>query len=212
MKNKYPSREVAEKELQLAEQLNPGPWVGHSINTGLAAQYIAERCDNLDSEKAYILGVLHDIGRRVGIVSQRHILEGYQYCMNNDWEEAARICMTHSFMVPNIEADVGVWDVSESDYAFMKQYIETITYDDYDKLVQLCDSLALANGFCLLEKRFVDVHRRYGVNDYTIPRWNAVFEIKGDFEKRMGCSIYTVLPNVKETTFVDSPLWKPPTV
>lgn len=212
MKNKYPSREVAEKELQLAEQLNPGPWVGHSINTGLAAQYIAERCDNLDSEKAYILGALHDIGRRVGIVSQRHILEGYQYCMNKDWEEAARICMTHSFMVPNIEADVGVWDVSESDYAFMKQYIETITYNDYDKLVQLCDSLALANGFCLLEKRFVDVHRRYGVNEYTISRWNAVFEIKEEFEKRMGCSIYEVLPNVKETTFIDSPLWKPPTV
>lgn len=108
--------------------------------------------------------------------------------------------------IQNVEVNVGEWDVSEDDYAFMKQYIETITYNDYDKLLQLCDSLALANGFCLLEKRFVDVHRRYGVNEYTVPRWNAIFEIKEDFEKRMGISIYEVLPNVAETTFIHTPL------
>jgi hypothetical protein len=130
--------------------------------------------------------------------------------MSKGWEDAARICMTHSFMIQNIEADVGVWDVSDDDYAFMKNYIETIEYDDYDKLFQLCDSLALANGFCLLEKRFVDVHRRYGVDEYTVPRWNAVFQMKEYFEEKMGCSIYDVLPNVKETTFIDTPLWKPP--
>ena len=99
MKNQYPSREVAEKELHLAGRLNPGPWVNHSLNTGLAAMYLAQKCDNLDPEKAYVLGVLHDIGRRVGIVTQRHIIEGYKYCMNNEWEEVARVCMTHSFMI-----------------------------------------------------------------------------------------------------------------
>lgn len=123
---------------------------------------------------------------------------------------AAKICMTHSFMVQNIKADVGEWDASDKDYEFMKQYIENVTYDDYDKLMQLCDSLAMATGFCLLEKRFVDVHRRYGVGQYTVARWNAVFEIKDYFEKWLGCSIYDVLPGVKETTFMNTPLWKPP--
>ncbi|MDF2941760.1 MAG: metal dependent phosphohydrolase [Herbinix sp.] len=208
--SKYPNTEIAEIELRIAGELNPGPWIEHSINTGLAAKYIASKCDNLDPEKAYILGVLHDIGRRVGIVSQRHIIEGYNYCMGKGWEEAARICMTHSFMVQNVKADVGEWDVSDDDYAFINQYIETITYDDYDRLMQLCDSLATANGFCLLEKRFVDVHRRYGVNEYTIARWNAVFDIKEFFENKMGCSVYEVLPNVKETSFIDVPLWKAP--
>jgi hypothetical protein len=210
MNRRYPSGEEAEKELSIAEQRNPGPWVRHSLNTGLAAKYIAQRCEGMNAEKAYVLGALHDIGRRVGIVSQKHILEGYHYCMSKGWKDAARICMTHSFMIQDIEADVGVWDVSADDYAFMKNYIETIEYDDYDRLFQLCDSLALANGFCLLEKRFVDVHRRYGTDEYTVPRWNAVFQIKEYFEEKMGCSIYDVLPNVKETTFIDTPLWKPP--
>lgn len=206
---KYPSKEIAESELNIAGQLNSGPWVDHSFNTGLAAKYISEKCMDMDSEKAYVLGVLHDIGRRVGIVSQRHIIEGYDYCMSKNWDAAARICMTHSFMLQDIRADVGEWDVSNDQYDFMDQYIKTIVYDDYDKLIQLCDSLALANGFCLLEKRFVDVHRRYGVNEYTIARWNAVFEIKEYFENKIGCSIYELLPNVKETTFMDAPLWKP---
>ncbi|HWT75896.1 MAG TPA: HD domain-containing protein [Mobilitalea sp.] len=206
----YPSAEAAERELRYAGESNPGPWIEHSIHTGLAAKYIAEKCVDMNPEKAYALGLLHDIGRRVGIVSQRHIIEGYRFCMEHGWEDAARICMTHSFMVQDIKADVGDWDVSEEDYAFMQHYIEKIEYDDYDKLFQLCDSLALADGFCLLEKRFVDVHRRYGVNEYTVPRWNAVFEIKEYFENRIGQSIYDLLPNVKETAFINVPLWKPP--
>lgn len=207
----YPDIMTAEKELQSAGLLNPGPWVQHSINTGLAARYIAERCEGLVPERAYVLGLLHDIGRRVGITSQKHIIDGYNYCIQKGWSAAARICMTHSFMVQDIKADVGVWDVSDEDYAFMKQFIETTVYDDYDKLFQLCDSLAMTNGFCLLEKRFVDVHRRYGVNEYTIPRWNAVFQIKDYFEEKIGCSVYELLPDVKDTTFMSTPLWKPPT-
>lgn len=73
-----PTRLEAEKELELAGKLNPGPWVEHSLHTGRAAQYIAERCDGLDPEKAYILGILHDIGRRVGIVTFEHVYEGYK--------------------------------------------------------------------------------------------------------------------------------------
>ena len=91
----------------------------------------------------------------------------------------------------------------------MKHYIETAVYDDYDRLLQLCDGLALAQGFCLLEKRLIDIHRRYGVNEYTVQRWNVLFEIKEDFEARMGCSLYDVLPKVEEITFTNIPLYKP---
>lgn len=52
----------------------------------------------MDSEKAYVVGLLHDIGRRVGIVNiPKHVYEGYMYCMEKGWDEAARICMTHSY-------------------------------------------------------------------------------------------------------------------
>ena len=38
-----------------------------------------------------------------------------------------------------------------------------------DRLVQLCDALCLPAGFCLMEKRPVDVAVRYGVHPHTVP-------------------------------------------
>ena len=53
---------------------------------------------NLDENKAYIIGLLHDIGRRVGIVNiPKHVYEGYKYSTDKGWDEVAKICMTHSY-------------------------------------------------------------------------------------------------------------------
>ena len=74
-----PTIEEAMHELELAEKLNPGPWVKHSINVGIAARNIAEKIPEMDSQKAYIVGIMHDIGRRVGIVDiPTHVYEGYK--------------------------------------------------------------------------------------------------------------------------------------
>ncbi|MCM1119663.1 MAG: HDOD domain-containing protein [bacterium] len=74
-----PTVEEARRELDVAAQLNPGPWIEHSINVGIAARNIAQRVPELDENKAYIVGMLHDIGRRVGIVNiPRHVYEGYR--------------------------------------------------------------------------------------------------------------------------------------
>ena len=71
-------------------------WVQHSRNVGIAARNIAGRVSGLDPDKAYTLGLLHDIGRRVGVVGVvRHVWEGYRYCMENWWDEVARVCICH---------------------------------------------------------------------------------------------------------------------
>ena len=53
----------------------------------------------------------------------------------------------------------------------------------------------------LLEKRFVDVCLRYGAHPNLVPRWRATFAIKDDFERRIGCPVYDLLPGVRENTF-----------
>lgn len=83
----------------------------------------------------------------------------------------------------------------------MKHFIKNAVYDDYDRLVQLCDALALPSGFCLLEKRFVDVAIRYGTPPVTVARWKKILEIKMLFEEKIGGSIYKQLPGVVENTF-----------
>ena len=75
------------------------------------------------------------------------------------------------------------FDVTEEDFCFMEKFVQSAVYDDYDRLVQLCDALALPTGFCILEKRFVDVTIRYGVHPHTVDRWKKVLEIKAGFEK-----------------------------
>lgn len=195
-----PTPNLAEKTLEEAAFSNPGPWVDHSRYVALACRNIARRCPRLDEEKAYTLGLLHDIGRYAGITSERHLLDGYRYCMAQGWEKAAQICISHAFMVKDISTSIGFFDMSEADKGFLADFIRDVEYDDYDRLVQLCDALALPTGFCLLEKRFVDVAIRYGTHPATVRRWKAVLDIKAYFEKTMGCSIYDVLPGAWENS------------
>ena len=192
---------VAEKALRQAHASNPGPWAEHTRYVALACRNIAKRCPHMDADAAYCYGLLHDIGRFAGVTSERHLIDGYRYCMERGWDKAAQICISHAFMVKDISSSIGVFDMPTEDKAFMADFIRNAVYDDYDYLVQLCDALALPTGFCLLEKRFVDVTIRYGIHPATIDRWKAVLCIKQHFEELMGCGIYELLPDVVENSF-----------
>lgn len=202
-----PTEKEAMKELETAGKLNPGPWVKHSINTGIAARNIAEKVPGMDSGKAYVLGLLHDIGRRAGVVDiPTHVYEGYKYCMSKGWDEAAKICMTHSYLLMK---DEFCYEPETEQEKAIKSFIMGCQADDYDRLIQLCDSLAVDYGFVILEKRFVDVTRRYGIMEGYIKGWEVAFAIKEDFENRMGCSIYDVLPDIGKTTLLSPKPWQP---
>ena len=197
----FPPKEIAISELEIAGQMNPGLWTNHSYNVANAARIIAEHCDNLNSEKAFVCGLLHDIGRRTGIAAVRHIIDGYDYAISQGWDEVARICLTHSFPVKDIEADIGKKDITKKQYAFINDYLNNLEYDEYDKLIILCDALADANGFCILEKRFIDTTRRYGIYPFSIDRWNKTYEYKEYFEKIIGKSIYSLLPDIEKCIY-----------
>ena len=196
-----PSINDAKKILKEAEKLNPGKWVSHSLNAGRAAELIAKNCPDLNSDTALVLGMLHDIGRRYGVTDMRHIIDGYNFCMERGYSFLAKICMTHSFNYKDIKAAFGKWDCSEEEYSFVKNYLRTIEYDDYDRLIQLCDVLALPSGFCLIEKRMVDVAMRHGIHEGILTKWKETFETKDYFEQKIGKSIYSILPGVVENTF-----------
>ena len=78
--------------------------------------------------------------------SERHLIDGYRYCMERGWEKAAQICISHAFMIQDIATSIGEFDVSDEDYLFMKEFVANAVYDDYDRLVQLCDALAMPSG------------------------------------------------------------------
>lgn len=47
----------------------------------------------------------------------------------------------------------------------------------------------LLTGFCLLEKRFVDVAIRYSTPPVTVDRWTKILEIKEMFDSKTNGSI-----------------------
>lgn len=191
----------SEEIFQEASSINPGAWVQHSKNVAAAARCIAGRVQDLDEEKAYIFGLLHDIGRRKYLKGMKHVLEGYNFLIEKGCEEAARICMTHTFAYKNVYAIYGQWDSSEAEIKLVEKYISSIKYDEYDLLIQLCDSLALPCGVTLIEKRFVETALRTGISSLTLCKWKAVLTIKNYFEEKIGCSIYSLLPNIVQNTF-----------
>lgn len=196
----YPTAEEALNELKIGYEINPTRWVDHARYTGEAARNIAKAA-KLDWEKAYVYGLLHDIGRRVGFTGIRHIVDGYNYAMEKGWDEIGRISMTHSFAANYPAINPSMMDLTEEEFEFTKKYLAEIEFDDYDILIHLCDNIALHSGYVLMEKRMVDISMRHGVHEGTVKRWEELFKIKKYFEEKMGKSIYSVLPGVVENTF-----------
>ncbi|WP_058301228.1 HD domain-containing protein [Gorillibacterium timonense] len=173
-----------------AVRRNPGAWENHSLLVADCASTISKQCKNLDADAAYIFGLLHDIGRREGITTMRHIYDGYLYLKGQRYDDAARICLTHSFPLKSVHAYSGENDCTKDETSFINDYLQNIEYSDYDKLIQLCDALAYPTGVSLIEKRLIDVTMRHGFNEYTLPKWEAFFNLKNEFDSKCNCNIY----------------------
>lgn len=141
-----PTREEALKLIRDGLLFNPGPWGKHCLTAAHCAEKIASACGDMDVEKAYILGLLHDIGRK--------------------------------------------FDVTDEELIIIKTELAKTIYDEYDRLIQLCDCLAGAEGVLDIENRMNDVKKRYGF--YPQDKWNSNMNLKQYFEGKMNKDIYPI--------------------
>ena len=183
----YPGRKEAEKLLLEAGKCNPGPWIRHSRTAAHCAEEIA-RYSDLNTEKAYVLGLLHDIGRKFGVTYLKHVSDGYSYMMSLGYDDVARICLTHSFNNNKLESYVGKFDTSEEQTEMIRQKLQETKQDDYDRLIQLCDAIAGPEGVMDIIDRMTDVKTRYG--SYDPDKWETNLNLKKYFEGKMGKDLY----------------------
>lgn len=179
-----PSKDEAMKLINEAYDMNPGPWREHSIVVAECAYRIAKECLDINEDQAYILGLLHDIGRRFGVTGLAHVIDGYDYLIGLGYDEVARICITHSFAIKDINTSIGKNDVSDVDRQRIIDLLNSYQYDNYDWLIQVCDSISMPYGPVDMERRMSDVKERYG--HYPESKWNKHLELKGYFEEKMG--------------------------
>ncbi len=191
-----PTREMAEELLIEAEKCNPGPWGNHSRVAAHCAERIAQECSDLDADKAYICGLLHDIGRKFGVRHLGHVSDGYSYMMSLGYDEVAKICLTHSFNNQTLDQYIGKFDTTEEEQRMIEDALKVVVMDEYDRLIQLCDSIAGPQQVLDIEERMNDVKRRYGF--YPQEKWDINLKIKKHFEEKMGKNIYIA---VEKNTF-----------
>ena len=186
-----PSRDEAERLLQDALICNPGPWGDHSRIAAHCAQKIAAVCAGLDANKAYILGLLHDIGRKFGVRHLGHVSDGYLYMRSMGYDEVAKICLTHSFHDKTTDLYIGQFDTTEEELQMIQAVLKETVFDDYDRLIQLCDALAGSSCVMDIEARMNDVKCRYGF--YPQKKWDLNVQLKEYFEEKTGQDLYILV-------------------
>lgn len=186
-----PTREEAERLLKEAESCNPGPWGNHSRVAAHCAEKIALACGDMDVEKAYIVGLLHDIGRKFGTRHLGHVSDGYSYMMSLGYDEVAQICLTHSFIDQTIDGYIGKFDTTDEELLLIQETLREAKINEYDRLIKLCDALAGSEGVMDMKDRMNDVKRRYGY--YPQEKWDSKMALKKYFEEKTGRDIYDVV-------------------
>lgn len=185
-----PSRLEAEEILREAETHNVGLWGNHSRNVAFCSEKIAKSC-GMDGDKAYVLGLLHDIGRKFGVRHLGHVYDGYKYMLELGYTQVAKICLTHSFCIQDLSVYIGEFDITDTELLELKTALNSVEYDDYDRLIQLCDALGAANGIVDIERRMQDVKNRYGF--YPQNKWDKNIELKRYFETLAKQDIYDIV-------------------
>jgi len=167
----------------------------HSAMVAVCAEIIASRLPEIDGQKAYLMGLFHDFGKLVyndEVCDKFHGLEGYKFLKNLGYDELARINLTHTFYQQELNlreyASYNPWEMRHC-----KQLLNKLPFDDYDRLIQLCDRLSVGVTYNIKERmKFIQ-------NTYRLPvalvkkKYREALQLKKYFDDKCGCDIYKLL-------------------
>ncbi len=199
----YPDIQTAEQiwkegynyRVATSEFKNKEEYIFHTKGVAEAASQLAAKTPYLNTEKAYVLGLLHDYGKKYNEFTSGifHAQAGYEYFLENNYLDVARVCLSHSFPCA---------DFHDSDYTsypprwlnWAREKLKNYVYDDYDRLIQLCDLFFEGMSKVCFEKRFEGIARRYNLNAET-QKLQKIWANKNKqyFDKLCGEDVYNIL-------------------
>lgn len=175
------------------EELYPSFTMSHSLAVAYVAKKIADKL-KLDSERAYIMGLLHDVGKKVN--PQNHLLSGYDYLkMKQVPEEIAGITLKHSFEFGNTENG---YPLKATEKTVLSAYFSKYPYTIYDDIVCLADYYGLGNQVIPLEMRLLDLFYRYGSPQNLKGYIKNIYTLKKVIEEKMHCTMEELFPEIKK--------------
>lgn len=169
-------------------------YIFHTLGVAEAAEKIARRLQGMDSEKAYVFGLLHDYGRRIKESAENkfHGQEGYEQMLKLGYDEVAQICLTHTFSSKEFDNNRFVYPAAWMDWA--KSKLAQVNYSDYDYLICFCDKLFEGFSMVKVEDRAEGIARRYHLSD---EQRNILLEeslhLKQYFDDKLKTNVYNIL-------------------
>lgn len=166
----------------------------HTRGVAAAAEKIAACIPGMNGEKAYVLGLLHDYGKRIGEREENrfHGQEGYEQMMFLGYPDAAQICLTHTF--PDKNFDRGQYSFPDEWIEWAREKLAGTVYTDYDYLIAFCDKLFEACEMVSIEKRIEAIVERYGLNaDQRDLLYRESIGLKKYFDEKTGDDVYRIL-------------------
>ncbi len=169
----------------------------HSKTVANAAKTISKKTKILDPKKAYIYGLLHDIGKFYLPKNEiyKHPRKGYELLKGN-YPKVADICISHAF--PNFSSYKHILNYCKKDKSETERVsniLKTVKKNDYIELIQLCDKLSTLNGYISIESKLEWYRNNYNISSdelntcYFFPLQN----LKNKFDLLSGCNIYDLL-------------------
>ena len=192
------TKDIINKEKDL--YLPKNRWILHSLYVSEASKRIAFLL-GLNDNKATILGLLHDIGRRIN--HNTHEIDGYKFLNNLGFYSEAKVCITHSFLDNDI--NLTLKDINKKTYNFINFFLQNNKVTIYDNIIQLCDLFCLETGFTTIEKRLLDIFKHIDIdsNDNYEKYFEKIIELKEKIENMMQCSLYDLFPEIKKEDLIN---------
>ena len=169
----------------------------HSRTVANAAKLIASRTNELDPGKAYIYGLMHDLGKFYLKKEEmyKHPRVGYDL-LKESHPDIAKICITHPF--PDFKSYDHILHYHKNDEVESKKTFEIlgkIEKDNYIELIQLCDKLSRLDDYVSLENKVKWYLETYNLdpNEVVQQYISNLTKTKQKFDKMTGVDVYSLL-------------------
>jgi len=168
----------------------------HINGVANVARTIALKLGNIDPDKAYVSGLLHDIAKidesPESKVGRFHGILGYELLKDKD-PDAARASLLHEIPWNKAQKYEFKFLDNKDDYEFAMNYIAANPLTDEDLLIQLADTMANKDGIVTMEQRREEYEKRFNM-EVPAELIQPYMDIKQYFDKKIGMDIYDLLP------------------
>lgn len=167
----------------IEDNKNLGPWVTRSKIIGKSAKIIGKDL-GLDEDIAFACGSLFDIGKKEKKKGLENNLRSFHILRNESYFFPAKIAISHSFILKDINSYLGEMNLKEKDINTIKNLLLSYSYTDYDKLIQVLDN-SITDTYLGIEKKQEILKEKYGKIPFEDEILKKLIEYEKYFENKL---------------------------